>query len=136
MAVYYRVKGGPFKTTVELHQPLHKQLEELVHRWRHLWQEGRSDLRMVESAERISILDTRPCAAELFTRLDGVYRDLYHMAWKPLAPEAARRALSDRYSPEETDAAARELIERKLMIRLSGLYLALAVPWNTGLSPQ
>ena len=57
------------------------------------------------------------------------------MAWNPLSPETARRALSDKYTPAEVDAAAQELIGHRIMIRLSGLYLALAVPWNSGAGP-
>ena len=132
MSVYYRISGGMFKEVSEHNEPLYLRLRETVEEWRRLWAEQKADLRMTQSPERISVLDTRPCAVQLFTRLEGIYREIYSMAWNPLSPETARRALAGRYRPQEVDAAAQELIDHRIMIRLSGMYLALAVPWSTG----
>ena len=135
MSVYYRVTGGRFRQVTEHNKPLYQQLDLTVEEWINLREQKHADLRMTRSPERISILDTRPCAVQLFTRLEGIHRELYSMAWNPLSPETARRALSDKYTPAEVDAAAQELIGHRIMIRLSGLYLALAVPWNSGAGP-
>ncbi len=136
MAVYFRLKGGPFKELNERNTPLHERLKQAVEEWRELWEAKRGDLQMTQTPERISILDTRPCTIQIFTRLEGVHRDLYDLAWKPLAPEGARRALTGRYAPEEIDTAAEELIRHRLMIKLSGLYLALAVPFRKAGAPK
>ena len=127
-AMYYNLTGGPFLETKRRHQELYRKLSDAAEMWKGLRSGNVSpDLIMVRTKEGISLLDTRPCRARLMTRLTGAACAVYQLADAPVSPDAVREALKGTYSAAEIDEAAARMEEDRLLLRLSGKLLALAV---------
>lgn len=131
VAMYYDLTGGPFKAEKERHQALYGELTDAVQEWKAAHDGGASpDLIMTETRDGLSILDTRPCGARLLTRLSGLAAEVYRRCADPTSPRALNAALGG-VPEEEIAACAQDLIDRKLLLFLSGKYLALAVSSRT-----
>ncbi len=102
-------------------RPGRRALEQWVDHWiRIYWQGLPLILSMLDVDEKLKLIDTRPCAPQRFLTLEGRQRELY------LACETPQTPTSLNCPAEELDA----LVERKLMLRLNGRYLSLAVRGN------
>lgn len=131
IAMYYDLTGGPFMKTKERHQALYRELIDAVEGWKGLRQGGVSpDLMMTETDEGVSVLDTRPCRARLLTRLTGLSAEVMKRCGAPISVQALERTLDGAYPAPEIAACAEDLIDRKLVLRLSGRLLSLAIPAN------
>jgi magnesium-protoporphyrin IX monomethyl ester (oxidative) cyclase len=80
----------------------------------------------------IRIFDTRPCAPARRLRLSGLAADVYRVC-EPLCPEHAlaerlRRAGGPAVAPARLRETVERLVTEKLLLRLGGRLLALAVP--------
>ena len=126
MGVYYRLSGGKFLESFKANQDLYVMTGKAVAQWRKLfYSQQRPVLRMTDSILGIFIGDTRPCAVKESYLLTGHYAKVYRAAWEPVSFRQICRALPD-ISPETIEDVLKKHIENKLMIYLSGKYLALA----------
>ena len=126
--VYYEVVGGPFADTLRENRDLYRQLDAAVKKWNEQFHsKKRERLSMAETGAGISIRDTRACAEEGSCELSGLAAEVYRLAWEP-APPASLLERLPKSSEEEVKAVLDDLVARKLMLFLSGKYLALAVP--------
>jgi magnesium-protoporphyrin IX monomethyl ester (oxidative) cyclase len=101
---------------------------------RHFWApagRARPVLSAEDAGDHTIVEDTRPIAAAARHRLDGLVHRVHHVLDRPLPREGVAAALAQAEgpaaSPEEVAQAVRSLIERKLVIEVSGRCLALAV---------
>ncbi len=133
MGLYYSVAGGDFLKEKEAHSEVYEELKRAVYEWIVLQKkEGFLGLTMNDMGDGIFVMDTRPCSVAPFAMLDRLESAVYRTAWAPVSPERLReQLLNEGYGTEEINAAADSLINRKLMIFMSGQYLALAIPVKT-----
>ena len=83
---------------------------------------------MTDYGDEIFIMDNRPCMTGPFHVLTGAAGRIYRLAWDPVTEEKLYAELSEEYGREEISEAVQMLLDNKLMIFLTGRYLALAVP--------
>ena len=127
IGVYYDLTGGPFADTMRENEDLYNRLRETVREWNRRFNSAEPPvLLMTETESGISIHDTRACAEEERCLLSGLHAEIYRLAWEPISPAALLERLPE---PSEKDVKGilDDLIARKLMLFLSGKYLALAV---------
>ena len=103
------------------------RIHEAVQTWRsQYYSETRPELIMNDSPFGILLSDTRPCAVENRWILVGLNARVYRLAWEPVSFDTLVKKL-----PGVEEAMIREalenLISKKLMVFISGKYLALAV---------
>lgn len=127
IGIYYDLIGGPFTKTIQKNRDLYYQIHLAVTSWREqFYGKHPPMLAMTEGYFGLFITDTRPCAAEKTQLLLGLRAKIYRLAWEPINFEALAKEI-----PESTEETLRqvleELISKKLMVYLSGKYLALAV---------
>ena len=128
IGAYYELVGGPFADTVRENQDLYGRLDRAVKSWNKLFYSAKApELIMAETESGISIHDTRPCAQEEDCLLTGAVAEVYRLAWEPASPASLQKHLPES-SEEEVQGILDDLVGRKLMLFLSGKYLALAVP--------
>ena len=127
MGVYYEVVGGPFADTLRENRDIYRQLDKAVKRWNEQFHSDKpAKLLMTEADAGISIHDTRACAEEESCLLTGIGAEVYRLAWKPASLASLLEQLPGS-SEDEVKAVLDDLVARKLMLFLSGKYLALAV---------
>jgi len=125
--IYYDLVGGPFTETIWKDKDLYYQIHEAVTSWRkQFYAKQPPVLVMTEGYFGLIIVDTRPCAPERGRILLGLRAKIYRLAWEPVSMKTLMKRIPDR-SEEEIQAELDTLISQKLMIHLSGKYLALAV---------
>jgi ribosomal peptide maturation radical SAM protein 1 len=108
-------------------RPGRRALEEWVDHWIRIYWKGLPlILSMLDQEEKLKIIDTRPCGPQRFVTLEGRQRELY------LACETPQTPASISADAEELD----QLVERKLMLRLGGRYLSLAVRGDCPAMPR
>lgn len=131
IAMYYDLTGGTFMATKERHQALYHELIDTVEWWKSLQRGSVSpDLMMTETGEGVSVLDTRPCRARLLTRLNGLSAKVIRRCGAPISMQALEMALDGAYPASEIAVCVEDLIDRKLVLRLSDRLLSLAIPAN------
>jgi ribosomal peptide maturation radical SAM protein 1 len=107
-----------------------RALATLVIEWHELFKHGLGPvLTMNMRGDDIDIFDTRPCATSRRLTLCGLDAHVY-LACEPAADI---REIRRRIGPEAADealvvAAAERLVELRLLLKLNGKYMALAVP--------
>ena len=88
-------------------------------------------LRMVDDGERLTMIDTRPCAVEAHHTLEGLASRLYRLCDRSRSPQALCRALSAEAGRdvtwEEVQPTVTDLKARKLILELGGKLLSLAI---------
>lgn len=86
---------------------------------------------MSEQGERLQIVDTRPCAIDRVFYLEGLNRRIYLLCDQALTPRELIKALRNKYelalSWQEIQPAIDELQKLKILVKLSGRFLSLAV---------
>ena len=127
IGIYYRLIGGTFVESIQKNQDLYWRIHEAVQTWRsQYYSETRPELIMNDSPFGILLSDTRPCAVENRWILVGLNARVYRLAWEPVSFDTLVKKL-----PGVEEAMIREalenLISKKLMVFISGKYLALAV---------
>jgi ribosomal peptide maturation radical SAM protein 1 len=108
-----------------------RPLLDAVRAWRR--EHGRSGLLAVDAGGRLWVWDLRPSAREPLSVLEGGQRALYAAC----DAAAERRALAAAHSlaPEAVDELLGPLVERGLVLRDGGRYLALAIPLGEYTAP-
>jgi ribosomal peptide maturation radical SAM protein 1 len=101
-------------------------------KWTNLFQSNSPPLLcMSEQGEELQIIDTRPCAVQHLISLTGLHKKIYFLCDKALTPREIIKALSSNYeistSWEEIQVSLDELQKLKILIKLSGRFLSLAV---------
>ena len=128
IGVYYDLAGGSFADTVRENQDLYDRFGEAVSEWGKRFFSAKAPvLLMTETEAGISIKDTRTCAQEESCLLTGTAVEVYQLAWEPISLASLLEQLPES-SEGEVKNILDDLITRKLMLFLSGMYLALAVP--------
>lgn len=105
---------------------------DAIQRWRGLFWDHLPPILAVEDLGDSSvILDTRPCAVEQTVTLRGLHHLVHQQCDRAVTLEGLHRAVQSaegrEISRDDVSAALEELIERKLILAVSGRYLALAV---------
>ena len=125
--VYYKLTGGAFMESIRKNTDLYQRIAQAVEEWRNLfYSKNQPGLYMTEAFFGIILRDTRPCAQERGKILIDLSAEIYRLAWEPVSLASLMKKL-----PDHTETEIKEtldlLIRQKLMIFLSGKYLALAV---------
>ena len=127
MFVYFQLTGGSFVETIRQNRDLYRRINDAVGTWRkQYYSETPPSLVMTEFIFGISILDTRPCALEVKRMLIGLSAKIYRLAWEPVSLQSLLKNLPG-YEEKEIRETLDLLVSQKLMIFMSGKYLALAV---------
>lgn len=102
---------------------------ETVLQWIKLfWSDNRPALGMTVTESDIAIRDTRPVAVESSSRLVGLERDLYLACEEAKKPnDLYRRFVAGDVTRKRVDGVIQDLVDRRLMIRIDGRLLGLAV---------
>jgi len=107
-------------------RPGRRALEQWVDHWiRIFWKGLPLILSMTEDGDKLRLVDTRPCAPQRFVTLEGIHKEVYLSCDQPQTVESVG-------SPEILE----QLVERKLMLRLNGRYLSLAVRGDLPAMPR
>ena len=118
----------PFRETKRQHYPLYNRVIDACNEWTALRKiDNPPRLEMVETPTGVSIVDTRPCSAMPFGRLEGVPADVLLAAWNPVSIETLCEKFVGKYAEDEIYAALDELIAENLVIHLSNRYLGLPI---------
>ena len=129
MYLYYELTGGEFKEVKHRHENYYERLRKMVREWSALsGSDAFHGLTMTDYGDEIFIMDNRPCMTGPFHVLTGAAGRIYRLAWDPVTEEKLYAELPDEYGREEISEAVQMLLDNKLMIFLTGRYLALAVP--------
>ena len=129
MYLYYELTGGEFKEVKHRHENYYERLRKMVREWSALsGSDAFHGLTMTDYGDEIFIMDNRPCMTGPFHVLTGAAGRIYRLAWDPVTEEKLYAELSEEYGREEISEAVQMLLDNKLMIFLTGRYLALAVP--------
>lgn len=127
IGIYYVLTGGTFTDTILENAELYRQIGEAVSSWRtRFYSEKPPYLIMTEGFFGIFISDSRPCAPEKSLVLLGLSAKIYRLAWEPVSFQTISEKLPG-HTEEEIQTVLDDLVRRKLMLFLSGKYLALAV---------
>jgi magnesium-protoporphyrin IX monomethyl ester (oxidative) cyclase len=104
-------------------------LEPAVAAWISVfWSKDQPMLGMTVTGGELVIRDTRPVAVAPSFRLSGLERDLYLACEHAQPPNALCKTFAaGRTTQEDVDSALQSLVDRKLMVRVDGRALALAV---------
>lgn len=122
-----KLTGGPFYNIRRQNRDLYNRLDKAVRDWRTLTFSGsRPYLVMRESILGTVIFDSRPIAPAPRVFLLGLKDRVYRLAGEPVTLRKICEALPDD-SEEDIRSCLDELVRQKLMIFLSGRYLALAI---------
>lgn len=130
MGLYFSLKGGSFYEKKKSHEELYTELRRLVNDWVKLYlNDGFHGMTMNDMGDGIFIMDTRPCSLMPFVMLGELESSIYRTAWSPVSLDVLYDTLKEHgYSHDEIKDTADSLVSRKLMIYLTGKYLALALP--------
>jgi len=110
--------------------PGQQELQEAVQQWNHLWHSSRPLLRAYDDGRRFQILDTRPGARESHWTASGLEAEVCRLCDSGQSSSALLKALSARgiqVSMAELDGAIEALCAAKVILRLNGKLLGLAV---------
>ncbi len=127
IGIYYTLTGGAFYAVKQRNRDLYEQASRAVNAWIDAsGSDARPKLFMRDWIFGISVTDSRSCAPQADVFLTGLSAVLYRQAWTPTSLKTLIDRLPD-VSGEQIEACLQELIDKKLMIFLSGRY-SLAVP--------
>jgi len=96
-------------------------------------------LSMRVDEQKIMISDSRPAATAASFQLDGAEREIYLLCDAARLEDQVRKLLLEKgYGASDVDSGIRSLLEKKLMIRVDGRLLALAIeePYLDYISPD
>ena len=126
IGIYYQLTGGPFIDTIRQNQDLYNQIDQAVKDWRNQFYSNHPpQLMMRDLIFGISIFDSRPCAVKENLFLLGLSAKIYKLAWEPISWDTLTKHLPG-FKEEDLRIALDDLISKKIMLFLSGKYLALA----------
>lgn len=118
--------GGAFCEVKRQNRDLYSELKEAVAEWRNVtFSKSRPQLVMSETILGLMIFDSRKVAPASRVFLLGLRARVYRAAWEPVTLKEICESLPDD-PEEEIRKCLDELVSQKLMIYLSGRYLALA----------
>ena len=126
--IYYNLVGGSFRENAGSNFDLYQQISGAVAWWRQQFYSDKPPaLIMNDIFFSIILMDTRPCAQERSITLMGLSAQIYRLAWEPVSLNSLTEKIPG-YTEEKIKKTLDSLVSRKLMLSLSGKYLALAVP--------
>ena len=133
IGIYHVLIGGAFRESVRKNLDIYRKVDNAVKEWRkEFYSKTPPGLFMTEGIFGLILLDSRPCAQEKSRILLGLNASIYRLAWEPVSLVELLNKLPD-YTEEAIREVLEDLIRKKLMIFLSGKYLALAV-WLKGVN--
>lgn len=109
-------------------------VKKAVSRWK--TEHGRSLLVLVEKADGYVVVDTRSCRIDSVVVLREVYRDIVTQTLKATTREQLQLNLEKRYASDVVSLAIASLLERRILIELSGWLLCIAVPLSESYQPD
>ena len=128
MGSFFLLTEGSSAETFRKNTDLYPKAYEAVSEWRSLYfSKERPVLLMTENIFGLSIYDTRPCASEKNRIIAGLSAKVFRLAWEPVSFHSLLEQLSG-IDEEKLKMVLDDLIQKKLMIFLSGKYLSLAIP--------
>ena len=128
MGSYFLLSGGPFAETFRKNADLYSEAYKAVNEWRNQYfSKERPVLLMTENILGLSIYDTRPCAPERTRIIAGLSAKVCRLAWEPVSFHSLLEQLPG-IDEEKLEMVLDDLIQKKLLIFLSGKYLSLAIP--------
>ncbi len=113
-----------------------RELNAVVKEWQDMLKlyadkNKRVQLTVFDDGEKMEIIDTRPCAIEEMVVLTGLPRLIYERCHKPRRkeglPDYFKNEAKIDANVDDINIAVDELVERKLMLSLSGKLLSLAL---------
>ncbi|MEW6363687.1 MAG: RiPP maturation radical SAM C-methyltransferase [Acidobacteriota bacterium] len=112
-----------------MRRPGIRAVRRAVDDWtRRFYSAMRPVLSMTVTRSRIRIRDTRPAASQPEFELTGLSRSLYLACDDAPSGENVQRALAERgFAKSEVERAARDLVDRKLLLSSDGHLISLAV---------
>jgi ribosomal peptide maturation radical SAM protein 1 len=117
------VRGGRRKSAEIL------RVESLVRDWRHAHNRRRTEhpaLTLREGEQQSIVFDTRPCAVEATTVLDGARHLVYQLCRRPRMQSEVESKLQATYPAPAIRDAVDFLVAQKLLLKLNSRLLALA----------
>jgi ribosomal peptide maturation radical SAM protein 1 len=112
-------------------QPGQQKLQEAVQEWNDRWHTSRPVLRVHDDGQRLSIVDTRPCAHQRTWTSGELEAAVYRLCDSAQTPASVLTQLSARRGMEvsapEVDAAIAALCDTKVMLRVNGRLLGIGV---------
>ncbi len=128
MLLYYMLVGGSFLETKRANNPIYDKVREMVEKWQAIQSNPNfHGLTMSDVGDEIFIMDERPCMVEPFVVLDKAASDIYRKCWSPMSEKKLFETFAG-YGEDIVRESVTAMIEKNIMIRLSGKYLALAIP--------
>ena len=106
--------------------PGYKRVAEEIYSWARAWQGKPDRLDMRDKGGSIEIFDLRHGAEQLFYELTGIMAAVYRLADTVISLERLAGLLPEAERPA-IEAAVQQLVAAKLMVRLGGEVLALAI---------
>lgn len=116
-------------------------LLDAIQRWRAIfWSRVPPIMALTDFGDRCEIFDTRPCAESQNLTLEGLAYSIYRACDTAQTPAALAKALAGIRpkppEPQEVEATLADLVERRLMLQVSGRYLALATEGDVPTLPR
>lgn len=112
-------------TTAKTSSKAFRRLKKIVGRWRCVhW---RSHLIAVNGKRKLIVIDTRPCAKRLLTKLTGAQRRAFELCETAKDRSALSKVVQNEMSETDLDSAIGFLTERRFMICIDGRYLTVAL---------
>ena len=128
---YSILTGGSFVETIQANHDLYLRMHRAVTEWRQLfYSKDAPKLIVSDTGFGLVILDTRPGAPQQKRILFGLAAEIYRLAWEPVSTKDLAERIPN-CTEEKVRITCDNLVADKLMVFLSGKYLALAVPVNT-----
>jgi ribosomal peptide maturation radical SAM protein 1 len=132
LAYSFEDNGNPGHIHRGLHDhPGHRELQEMILQWNHLWRTTRPVLRVYDEGQRLQFLDTRPCAKQRSWTAGELEAEVYRLCDSAQTPPALfKRHFTLRETPvskQEVEQAIETLCRAKVLLSLNGKLLAVGV---------
>jgi len=121
LAYFFSAEFFVNKSKSEAYQTLNK----VVSNWRRT--HSRSHLLTIPRNNSLLIIDTRSCSQRFWRRLAGISRKIYELCGKTRSLPEILQALGKEVEHNKVQSILQSLVKERLMIKLNGRYLSLAV---------
>jgi magnesium-protoporphyrin IX monomethyl ester (oxidative) cyclase len=111
--------------------PGHRELQEVILQWNHLWRTTRPVLRVYDEGQRLQFFDTRPCAKRRSWTAGELESEVYRLCDSAQTPPALFKWDFTRHgmpvSRQDVEQAIETLCRAKVLLPLNGKLLAVGV---------